>query len=1208
MTAVQTFAFGEDGKLWVGGANDIGYFETQGRSMGDFHSLREFVPESAADLSLVWNVVLHNGETLFATNSHILRWNGSTFTYLAVPALRRIVLMESEGRVFLSSGKIGLCELVGSSLDELIPQDHPGGVGPMWVEQQSGELLTFGTNGLFRIKNDRIVAGENNTRSELRRGILASVVRLSPNFLAAGTLTNGIYVFDNDGQLVRHLVPENGLPIRLASHLFVDRERNLWVTSTKSIHRISNIATVEFYNHAQGLPDAPIESITSSNGRVFLATNEGEFFVKLPESSFSRVSNSPVNVVRDIEYFAGDLLAARFNGVHVSSDTRQQYMDYGQREIAAIFRSQRHDQEVYFADINQVSRFRRNDDGTYVRQETLTEAYETVSLVEDGAGNRLIGTSASGVLVAPPASSERATFRPDPELGLPAAAGLSNVMMVGDTVVAHTAAGFFTKGPGDSRFASLLPLSGFRPIKATKPSARGDAWAVLVHDRGAFNSIAVVAHLSLRPSGGVGIDWYELPELRQIGMVRSLRVDEDPVNPSLWVGGTDGLLRFALGGLARAGPPGPPRLLPSRAEGKETTGHSAATQIPYAENRMSFDFTTTQFARRPLLRYQTRLVGLESDWSAPTNTPTREYPFLDDRDYRFEVRMISAAGLVGEPATYRFIILPPWYRTGWAYLAYAAIGGLLLFAGDRVRVSTMKRRTRWLEEQVRQRTADLEKANAAKTDFVARVNHDIRNPINGVLGLTLALEQTSLNPEQRRMAGTIKQCARFLAALVEEVLDFAEIESGSLRLKAESFNLREMLAASVATIEPLATAARCPITTTVDPEIPAGLTGDASRVQQILVNFLSNAVKFGAGAPIVVTATALHRLTGRLVVRFGVRDQGPGLSEAEQKQLFLKFSRGHLAVQQKIKGTGLGLAVCRLLAEKMSGRVGVESRPGHGAEFFLEIPLEVEVVAAESAPSIVATNARVLVVEDEEYNAISLIAMLGRLGFQVDRCADGLAALEYLARHRYEIVFLDWELPHLNGIDVARRFRASEPADRRTLIIATTAYASSDKQQACRDAGMDEFVAKPLTPDRIVAAIRGHSGIFSPATSILVRDETRPAAEGIDLSLFAYLADDAGGVAAKVAEFLQSCEAELKELQEFLAEGRGDALRQGAHRFLSQCRFVGAVRMAELALALEKSAYDPTGKEARGQYAALRAEFDEFRARLQASTVGPAPG
>lgn len=1212
MTAIQSMAYGSDGRLWVSGANDLGYFVPSLGSFGPFHSLKSLLPSNAKDVSLVWNVVLHDGKVYFATNSQVLRWDGSKFECWTYPATRRLWLMQSENRLYLSSTKVGLCEFKDGELTEIIPANLPGAFGPAWVEQQDDHLLVCCDGGLFRVKGGKVVPARNGARHLLESGRISSVTRLSKSAIAVSTLNSGVVVIDNEGDLIGHLGPLQGIPSVFINQVFLDDDGALWIVAPDNVVRFGFPTGLSILSELSGSRSDPVEGIVRSGSRLHLVTNGGSYWVTTNLDAVEELGAVPEvteNVTTDIELLDPDLLVSRFDGVFVrSADGFKRKIFGGEREISRLFRSLRHPSSVYLADIYRIRRFHRSGDGDYQLAESIECEADIRSVVEDNKGGRWIGALGRGVFHAPGSKSGLVHATSAIENGLPKVSSTSDVLAIGRNIVAITSAGSFLKGPDDDRFHPFPAIGSLRPLRVTRQNDQGDGWAALIREGQDFRNAQVLAHLRPAADGGVDVDWYDLPELDRIGTVRSLFADHDSAEPSLWVGGTDGVLRIELKKVPPSRTPRPP-LLRLAAPRAEAPGTAAPPAFSFAENRATFLYSTTEFGRRPLLRYQTRLVGLESEWSAPSNVATREFPFLDDRAYRFEVRTVSASGLISPPVGFDFTVLPPWYRTGWAWFGYAAAAGLLFYAGGRVRTAAMRKRTEWLEVQVRERTAELEKANAAKTEFVARVNHDIRNPINGVLGLTLALEQTPLNPDQRRMTGTIKQCAKFLTTLVEEVLDFAEIELGNLRLRSEPFDPRETLAACIATVDPLAAAAGCKVTLTTADDLPARLAGDSARLQQILVNFLGNAVKFGAGAPVALSAAVLHRNAGRIVVRFAVRDRGPGLDEAEQQRLFVKFSRGTYAERQKIKGTGLGLAVCRLLAEKMGGQVGVVSRPGDGAEFFAELPFEIGAAPADAPPPALSGRARVLIVEDEEYNAVALSAMLRRMGFLVDRCADGLAALAQLGRERYDIVFLDWELPHLNGIDVARRFRATEPADRRTLIIATTAYASADKEQACRDAGMDEFVPKPLTPERLSAAIQGHGAIDRPATSILVQEDPPPAdEEEVDLSLFSYLADESGSIAAKVAEFEATCERELAELGAVLAAGQAAELRSGAHRFLSQCRFVGARRMAGWALTLENTAYDPAGTEAREAYARLREEFAGFRQRLRASAAARAAG
>lgn len=1207
-TAILSFAFDDHEALWVGGANDLGYFPITNGQPGEFVSLASHLPPEVQDLSRIWNVVCRGAETVFVTNSQILRWNGRTFKVWTYPGSRRLSAMLVDNRIYISSVNLGLSELRGDALVNLISPERKDTYGITWVEKEDEGLLVCGFNGIFHLRNGTVTPAANGVGPTLASGILASVTRLSPDIIAAGTINRGIILFDSAGATRREFSQENGFPTRFANHLLLDRDNSLWTASSKSIYQIPHPLSISLFNEVNGFSKEPVNGISASDAGIAVATNEGVFNLLPgrdgPPAHFAAEPDQRMYSL-DVERVGGDLLAARIDGVFATSEGKTRQIFSSPSEVQTIFRSRLDPAVVYLANSSHLVRLTRRGDGEYRMDATLDSEVEIHSFVEDDDGRRWIASHAGGVLFAAPGDTARFQ-RPGEVSGLPKGVTSAEIACVGGQVLALTNRGAFFRRDNSERFEPVPELDGFDWVKVSKQDSSGTAWLAMTPRTESFRNVTVLAHL--RPADGhrgIGIDWYEVPELATTGTVRSLATSSQDGVPTLWIGATSGILRLDLGRLVPAQAPRAPELRCLFANGSDG---KADARLRFSENRLTFEFASTEYARSDSLRYQTRLAGLEREWSAPTDTVRREYPYLQDASYRFEVRAVSPAGIAGPPAAFAFTILPPWYRTGWAYAAYVIAGGMLLFGGDRLRISAMRRRTRWLEEQVRARTVELEKANAAKTEFVARINHDIRNPINGVLGLTMTLEQTALSDEQQRLTGTIKQCAKFLASLVDEVLDFAEIESGGIKLRTEPFSLEEAIAAAVATIEPLASSAGCELDVRLNDRIPPRLSGDPARLQQILVNFLSNAVKFGAGAPILVSADGLHQMSGRVVVRIGVRDHGPGLTADEQQQLFRKFSRGRFAEEQKIKGTGLGLAVCRLLAERMGGRVGVESTPGNGSEFFMELPFEIDTATAEPVPSPVATNARVLVVEDEEYNAVSLISMLRRMGFQVDRCADGVSALDLLRRNRYQIVFLDWELPQLNGIEVARRFRAEEPTETRTLIIATTAYASSDKRQACRDAGMDEFVAKPLTPERITAAIRGRSGVFSTATSILMRDEQTQNPHGINLSLFSYLAESEDEIGVKVHEFIEACEAEMRELEQLIQAGRGDDLRQAAHRFLSQCRFVGASGMAELAVRLEKNAYDALSTETRRTYVALRDEFADFKNKLLSSLPAQASG
>jgi CheY-like chemotaxis protein/HPt (histidine-containing phosphotransfer) domain-containing protein len=374
-----------------------------------------------------------------------------------------------------------------------------------------------------------------------------------------------------------------------------------------------------------------------------------------------------------------------------------------------------------------------------------------------------------------------------------------------------------------------------------------------------------------------------------------------------------------------------------------------------------------------------------------------------------------------------------------------------------------------------------------------------------------------------------------------------------------------------------------------------------------VLNYLTNALKFGAGNPIVVgAAPGFHDR-----VRFFVRDKGAGMTEAEITTLFTKFTRLESARAGNIRGTGLGLAVCRLLAGKMGGRVGVDSKPGEGSTFWAEIPF----VTTQNRAKAEANNApkaaplRALIVEDIDYNVVAMQAVLRRLDIQSDVVNDGIAALERLKGSFYDVAFMDWNLPGLNGTEVASRYRAVEPSTRRTIIIATTAHSTDLNREACLQAGMDAFVAKPITPDKIAAALRELGGPLRTAGSIEVRSQHitfEPPGE-IDLEMLRFLGNETlEGLGSQIDRFLASFDSDRINAKRILAEGEPREIHRVAHRMLSHCCVVKYEKLSRLASALQKNA-DGDPVRLQELFAEFEGEFAVFKYKLESIRASIAP-
>ncbi|MFY9923158.1 MAG: ATP-binding protein, partial [Opitutaceae bacterium] len=718
--------------------------------------------------------------------------------------------------------------------------------------------------------------------------------------------------------------------------------------------------------------------------------------------------------------------------------------------------------------------------------------------------------------------------------------------------------------------------------------SNGAVWAAFESPFSDGMRIPVVGVLAA-PSGAVR-SWtpYLVPGIEQIGQISSIFVDDRGV---VWLGGMDGMLRLVPSDLKPVEAPHLPVIRASVGFGEK---------LPAKRNSVSFDFSAVEYTMRGSVRFETKLSGGLDEWSAPTNNNHLGLAGLQNGTYDFSVRAVNDAGMAGPTATWSFTVLPPWYRTLPALIAFVLVLAAAVFGAFRWRLAFLKRQNVRLEILVQKKTEQLQKANEAKSEFLANMSHEIRNPISGILGLSLAFQETKLEGRQRQILDSISSCATLLATLVDDVLDFSKIEAGTIELRSAPFNLRGLLEQCVAMMAETARAAGVGITVTVAPELPEQIVGNSARVQQIVLNYVTNALKFGAGKPIVLGASkGFHDR-----VRFFVRDQGAGMTAAEIATLFTKFTRLESARAGNIRGTGLGLAVCKLLATKMGGRVGVDSKPGEGSCFWAEIPfLTVYGVAQGAAPQVRAgTTLRALIVEDIDYNVIAMQAVLRKLDIQSDVVNDGNEALARLQATHYDVAFLDWNLPGIIGTEVAARYRAVEPSTQRTIIIATTAHSSDFNKEACLQAGMDAFISKPITPAKIAAALRDLGGPMRTAASIEVRSQNitfEPPGE-IDLEMLTFLGSETlEGLAGQIDNFLAAFDNDRVSARHIIANGAPTEIHRIAHRLLSHCSVVKYEALSRLARNIQNSSATASRAELQRMFGEFETEFSSFRYKLE---------
>jgi signal transduction histidine kinase/DNA-binding response OmpR family regulator len=903
----------------------------------------------------------------------------------------------------------------------------------------------------------------------------------------------------------------------------------------------------------------------------------------------------------DVHASAGRTYGAKIQGIDELTPAGPVVRWSTLEDVFALGSAPEQPQSLWAVEDGQIIRLQIEADGSLRQRRAAALANSTTSLAIGPDGTAWIGTRGQGLFRLEPGAAE--AVRVGLAEGMPVSDGPEKVIRVGSAIVAFGNGGFVLL-PGSDRFR---PLHNFPKVQVTSLAAGASARTLFVTiERSPLPGISMDGIGVLSGLGGPEERWSELdlPNLSAAGHVQAAAVTAGPQGDVLWLAGTEAIVRVEMARLEPTGVPGPALIDSVEIPGRRNAGPGGdVLELPFSSNKLAVHLGAPDFRHSRRVFFQTRLVGRTEDWSPPRSSPQEELSYLPEGSYSYQVRTMGPSGVVSEAVA-------PWYRTVWAFASYGllllgSVFGIIHWRSRRVLM-----RNRELERLVRLRTAELERASAAKDEFVASISHEIRNPLNGVIGLSTILEGTDLDRSQRRHLTLMRQCATHLSGLVEDILDFSRIQAGEISIKAKPFVVQELLESVRAVLSEPSASAGLPIDLKLDPAVPAVLIGDDQKIRQVLLNYVGNALKYAGQGRISLAVFAAPLPDSRYEVTFVVGDEGPGIPVAEQAELFTKFKRGSAARLRNVAGTGLGLTVCRALAEKMDGTAMVQSELGRGSFFYLRIPLSRATSAAAPPPeSPVFGPMAALIVEDQEFNALVMVGLLKQMGIAAEVAPSGEAALAALADRHYSVLFIDCDLPGMSGIELARAIRAGEDPGRRTLIFATTGSATRQTMQDCALAGMDGFVAKPITLEKLQASMAGPLGAGRPAPSVQFAGvELGPAPE-FRLDTLRYLTNgDEAELRRRLQGYVGELDRRVATLVAALHSTEFERVRAEAHGLVSHLSILEHSALVLLAQLIEEAAVNRDQAEAAAKLTELRAGIRELRFSLVALSENCRPG
>jgi len=595
----------------------------------------------------------------------------------------------------------------------------------------------------------------------------------------------------------------------------------------------------------------------------------------------------------------------------------------------------------------------------------------------------------------------------------------------------------------------------------------------------------------------------------------------------------------------------------------------------------------------------------------------REMSMRDEISYLRAARMLANYPLILQVSQTEASALVGWRKMAELLIATSVVCSIVLliaaFVSERL----------WRAQERAARAAEA--ASHAKSSFLAMMSHEIRTPMNAVLGLAGTLLESRLDADQRNSLVAIRDAGENLMVILNDILDFSKLEAGQLSLEKIAFSPVSLVDNVVSIFKARAVVKNVKMRTIEDPQVPAVMIGDAGRIRQIVLNLVSNAVKFTEAGEVTIAVRCLKRTADHAMIEWAITDTGIGIPPERIKDLFTEFTQADSSIGRRFGGSGLGLAICKRLVHQMGGEIEVTSVPGRGSIFRFHLLLPIADQAApveqddqrlygefETRLDALGRPLRVLIAEDNPTNRLVAVKMLEHFNVQISLACDGIEAVAEASRIPFDIILMDVRMPETDGLQATRTLRERGGQLAQVPIIAFTANAFADDIRACRDAGMNDFIAKPVRKKQLIETMLRALMRRAPETDEPIIKVTAPPLAPVPASppattdnpapiferaAYDMLAEEIGDEGARemLQIFVTETDARLKLLQQLSDLADRARIKDEAHSLKGAAATFGFVYLSQLARSLELAAAAISANDYRALLDRIEAGFAAAR-------------